>query len=128
MFRRVLRVEVGQMNFKLSVDGNSVHPGTIRFIFQTNPVPGGLKYRLEVPLSLVDSEVLEFASFQPSVQPDEDKARNWFFWLGHIISRAFDAEVHCNLESIVANNIHHTIVTNGVLLVEGEASPWVTKY
>lgn len=99
-------------------------PGTIRFIFQKQPVPGGLQYRLEIPVDEIDSEVWADAGFEKLGIDNEDTARDWFFWLGHVISGVFDPEETSHLDTVVANNIHQATVADGILVVEGEASPW----
>ncbi len=87
-------------SISLTINSKPYAPGTLRFIYQKVPVPGGLNYRLEIPVHSIDPAVWESAGFDKFRVNDEDIHRNWFFWLGFVISRAFDPEETSDLQSV----------------------------
>ena len=109
---------------QLGVDGVARDPGVARFNFETNPFPGGHRYRLQLSHSDTNQEVLGYAKFRSVTNPSESEARHWFFWLAHIVSRCCDPETAVG-ETFVLNNIESLELEDNGITLSGMCSPWI---
>lgn len=114
------------MPIQLTIDGRTTNPPCLRFIFQREAFPGEHEYELRIATHRIDGEVLLEANFQSKEHPPEKQARDWFFWLGHLVSRIADPE-ECRGDTYVANNIISMTLDSTALVARGPASPWLTR-
>lgn len=112
------------LHTQLRIDGQTVCPECVQFIFQRNPCPGGHDYELRLTISEIDAESFEFGEFINDDSPHEDRVRNWIFWLGHIVSRLHDPN-QCKGNVWVINTIRSLTNEAGELVIEGQCSAWV---
>lgn len=111
-------------DLKIIVDDTKVDPSCVRFIFQSEPYPGGHDYKIILQKNVIDKELLNDASFVSKNEPSENQGRNWLFWLGHIVSRFSNPE-DCVGRTWVINKIHSLTENESELIICGECSPWV---
>lgn len=111
-------------NTQLRVDGQSVPPECVHFIFQKVQFPGGHEYELRLTITEIDEESFEFGGFIDDKNPCENRVRDWMFWLGHIVSRLHDPN-HCEGDVWVINTICSLTNEAGELVIKGQCSAWV---
>jgi hypothetical protein len=107
----------------IRIDNQQVEPEEVIFHFQTDPFPGGHFFEMVIPRNAISSELWKYAKFQDTENPQEDKARDWFYWLPSIV-HGFRLNENIRAK-FVLNSIKKIIVNFDNVLIHGVCSLYI---
>lgn len=112
------------LHTQLQIDGKTVRPECVRFIFQKESESKKHEYELRLTITEIDEETSEFGGFVEDRCPAENRVRDWMYWLGHIVSRLHDPN-RCEDDVWVLNTIESLTIGAGELVIKGRCSAWI---
>lgn len=113
------------MSLMLTVDGQSTDPFTACVVHQDDPFPGAHSYELRVPKSDFQPHILEWAEFETTNSPQDDKIWRWYIALGTALATSCPTAGHGPVRAYVLNSIVSVECDSTEIVVRGVCSDQV---